>query len=89
VHIPKGPLNRELVCMRVRVFSCSLLSLGTRFIVSFNLYFSCINMMVRNCFAREFGYLVVLWCHMPFPHWFCYTFPHINVMYQEFVCTRI
>ena len=39
--------------------------------------------------AREFGYLVALWCHMPFPHWFCSTFPHINVMYQEFVCTRI
>ena len=42
---------RELVCMRIRVFSCSLLSRGTRFVVGFNLYFPCINMTVRELFC--------------------------------------
>jgi len=42
---------RELVCIRIRVFSCSLLSRGTRFVVGFSLYFPYINMAVRELFC--------------------------------------
>jgi hypothetical protein len=50
---PRGPLNRALVWMRIRVFSCSLLSSGTRFVGGFNLYFPCIKMTVRELFCTR------------------------------------